>query len=67
MTVTGYEYGVTCPECGAHTDISHKDDPSEGVECVGWYQDGEPTGCGRTLRVRVEVVEEDADSAGESR
>ncbi len=48
--VGGYEYGVTCPECGEYTPLHGSDDPSEGVEC---------TGCGRTLRVHVAVVEGD--------
>jgi hypothetical protein len=57
--IGGYEYGVTCPVCGEYTDISMYDDPSDGVECVGWWNNGEYIGCGQTLLVRVAVVEDE--------
>jgi hypothetical protein len=54
--VGGNEYGVTCPECGKHTPLGMGDDPNEGVECGGDWPGRDDWGCGRTLRVRVEVV-----------
>jgi len=59
--VSGYNYGVTCPECGHYTEISQFENPNEGIVCgkdYHWHT-GENKGCGRTLRVRVDVVEGD--------
>ena len=51
MNVRGYEYGVSCPECDYYTRLGNRD--KDVVEC-GEYPG---VGCGRLLRIKVEVVD----------
>lgn len=58
-SIGGYEYGITCPKCDYYTRITCYDDPNEGIECGEDWSYSDDHGCGRTLRVQVEVVEND--------
>lgn len=55
--VAGYEWGVCCPECGHWTDAAHNMSDDGTIECGDPYL---PGGCGRTLKIYVEVVGGDA-------
>lgn len=56
--VSGYEYGITCPECCYRTRLGAGDDPSDEFECgIPGFEEG----CGRTLTVTVEVVDDGGD------
>ena len=57
--VGGYDYGALCPECGYFTDLGIRGNPENFV--CGEDHHLDDVGCGRTLRVVVDVIESRED------